>query len=141
MRSRAGVAAEIARDVLAIAQHRRQRGVDTVGRGALADIAQHHHRRQYHRHRIGEVLPAMSGALPCTASNIAQSRADVGARRDAESADQPGGEVRHDVAVEIRQHQAVERFRLDHQFHAQRVDHARVGFEFRIVVRHRLRRS
>ena len=44
--------------------------------------------------------------------------ADIGARHDAQPAHQPGGEVRNDVAVEVRQHQHVERLRPHHQLHA-----------------------
>ena len=52
--------------------------------------------------------------------------ADVGAeiRRadDAEAADQPGAQIRDDVAVEIRQHQHVELLGVHHQLHARGVD-------------------
>ena len=67
-------------------------------------------------------LPAMSGALPCTASNTADVVADVRARHDAEPADEPGAQVRHDVAVQVRQQQHVELLRVHHQVHARGVD-------------------
>ena len=56
-------------------------------------------------------LPAMSGALPCTASNTPISVAEVGRADDAETADEAGAEIRDDVAVQVRHHQHVELLR------------------------------
>ena len=67
-------------------------------------------------------LPAMSGALPCTASNTPIVGAEVRGADDAEPADQPGAEIRHDVAVQVRHHQHVELPRVHHQVHARGVD-------------------
>ena len=66
--------------------------------------------------------PAMSGALPWTASNTAVSVADVRARHDAEPADEPGAQVGDDVAVQVRQHDHVELLGLHHELHARGVD-------------------
>ncbi len=51
--------------------------------------------------------PVYLGALPCIGSKTATVVADVGARRDAEAADQPGAEVADDVAVEVGQQEHV----------------------------------
>ena len=48
----------------------------------------------------------------------------VGAGRDAEAADEAGGEVGDDVAVEVRQHQHVVQLGLLHELHAHVVDDA-----------------
>ena len=66
--------------------------------------------------------PAMSGALPCTASKTAALLAEIGARHEPEAADQSGAQIGDDVAVEIRQQQHVELLGLHHQLHARRVD-------------------
>ena len=53
-------------------------------------------------------FPAMSGALPCTASNTPMSVPEVRRGDHAETADQACAQIRHDVAVQIRQQQHVE---------------------------------
>ena len=50
----------------------------------------------------------MSGALPCTASKTPISVPRFAAGHDAEPAHQAGTEIRHDVAVQVRQQQHVE---------------------------------
>ncbi len=51
--------------------------------------------------------PAYFGAEPCVGSKTATPLAEVRAGRDAEAADQSGGEVGDDVAVQVRQHHHV----------------------------------
>ena len=58
-------------------------------------------------------LCAISGALPCTASNTAAAP-EVRPRHDPEPAHQAGAEIRHDVAVEIGQQQDVEFLGMHH---------------------------
>ena len=65
-------------------------------------------------------LPAMSGALPCTASNTRDLGPEVRRADDAEAADEAGAQIRDDVAVQIRQQQHVELLGLHHQVHARR---------------------
>ena len=61
--------------------------------------------------------------------------ADVRARRDAEPADEPGDEVAHDVAVQVRQHEHVVQLGLLHELHAHVVDDAVLELDVRIVPR------
>ena len=74
------------------------------------------------RGRVGLVL---AGVLRCGAVDRLEDGgllADVRARRDPEAADQPGGKVAHDVAVQVRQHENVVQLRLLDQLHAHVVD-------------------
>ncbi len=81
--------------------------------------------------------PAMSGALPCTASKTPISDPEIGGADDAESADEAGAQIRHDVAVQIRQHQHVELRRVHHQVHARGVDDLLVVRDLGILARRR----
>ena len=80
-------------------------------------------------------LPAMSGALPCTASNTPIVGAEVRGADDAEAADQAGAQIRHDVAVQVRQQQHVELLRVHHEVHARGVDDPLVVRDVRILAR------
>ena len=86
-------------------------------------------------------LPAMSGALPCTASNTRDLGAEVRGADDAEPADQAGAQIRHDVAVEVRQHQHVELLRVHHQLHAGGVDDPLVVGDVGVLARDACGRS
>ena len=81
--------------------------------------------------------PAMSGPLPCTASKTAHVVADVGPRRDARAADQPGAEVAHDVAVEVGADEHVEVLGRLHELQAEVVDDAVVEGDVGIAARPR----
>ena len=61
--------------------------------------------------------------------------ADVGARRDAEPADQAGAQVADDVAVQVRQHQHVVQLGLLDELHAHVVDDAILELDAALVVR------
>ena len=63
-------------------------------------------------------------------------RADVAAGRDAEAADEAGGEVADDVAVEVRQHEHVELLGPLDEAHADRVDEVLPRLDLRVVLRH-----
>ena len=80
-------------------------------------------------------LSAMSGALPCTASNTADVEADVRAGHDAETADEAGAQIRDDVAVQVRQQQHVELLGPHHELHARRVDDALVVGDVGVLAR------
>ena len=67
-------------------------------------------------------LPAMSGAVPCTASKIAPLDADVRARREPEPADEPGDLIGQDVAEQVRRDDDVEPLGMQHEVHRHRVD-------------------
>ena len=66
--------------------------------------------------------PAYFGAEPWTGLEDGRRVADVRPRRDAEAADEPGGEVADDVAVQVRQHEHVVQLRLLDELHAHVVD-------------------
>ena len=78
---------------------------------------------------LARFWPAMSGALPCTASKTAHVLADVRARHDAEAADEAGAEVGDDVAVEVLEQQHVELLGSHDELHAEVVDDHVVGLD------------
>ena len=61
-------------------------------------------------------------------------RPEVRARRDPEPADEAGGEVADDVAVEVFQKQDVELLRVHDEFHARRVHDDVVGLDVRVLL-------
>jgi hypothetical protein len=70
--------------------------------------------------------PAMSGALPCTASNTAWLSPMLAPGTmpipPTSPADKPGGNIGDDVAIEIRQQQDVECFRPQDKLHGRVID-------------------
>ena len=76
-------------------------------------------------------LPAMSGAVPCTASKIAPLIADVRARREPEPADEPGDLIGQNVAEQVRRDDHVEPLRVQHEVHRHRVDDALLELDLR----------
>ena len=79
-------------------------------------------------------LPAMSGAEPCTGSNIdglVPLDVDVAAGRQPDAAGDRGGEVGEDVAEQVVGDDDVEALRLGHQEHRRRVDVQVVGGDVR----------
>ena len=78
-------------------------------------------------------MPAISGALPCTASKRPNLGAEIRRRYDAESADEPRAEIGHDVAVQIREQQDVELCGVHHQMHAESVHDPIVERDLRVV--------
>ena len=78
--------------------------------------------------------PAYLGAEPWTGSKTAASVADVGARRDAEPADEARRQVAHDVAVQVRQDEHVVQLGLLDELHAHVVDDAVLELDPALVV-------
>ena len=64
--------------------------------------------------------------------------AEIRSRRQPQPADNARQKIGNDIAVEIRQQQAIERLRLHHQLHAQRVYHPAVGRDGGIIGKHLL---
>ena len=78
-------------------------------------------------------MPAYFGAEPWTGSKTAASVPMLAPGRDAETADQTGGEVADDVAVEVRQHEHVVQVRLLDELHAHVVDDAVLELDLALV--------
>ncbi len=79
-------------------------------------------------------LPAISGAEPCTASKMAQSRAEVCARHQPKAADESRAQIGDDVAVKVFQQQHVVLVRVHHQLHAGVVHDVLAVGDLRIVL-------
>ena len=62
--------------------------------------------------------------------------ADVGARRHAEPADEPRGEIGDDVAVQVGEHEHVVLLRALHEPHAHGVDEVLPRLDVRVVAGH-----
>ena len=84
--------------------------------------------------------PLYFGAEPWVASKIAIVVADVGARGDAEAADEARAEVGQDVAVEVGQHEHVVELGLLHELHAHVVDDAVLELDVGVLLGHLARR-
>ena len=76
------------------------------------------------RRRVGLVQAGVLGRRAVDRLEDRRLGPDVGARRDAEAADQPGRQVADDVAVEVRQDQDVVELGLLDELHAHVVDDA-----------------
>ena len=84
---------------------------------------------------LASPLPAMSGALPWTASNTAYRAADVRPRHHAQPADQPGAQVADHVAEQVLHHQHVELRRVEGQLQAHVVDRLLLELDERVTRR------
>ena len=109
---------------------------------ALADVAQHQEGRQQQRRRVGEVPAGDVGRRAVHRLEHRRRRRPCWrCRTTPEAADQPGAQVREDVAVEVRQQQHVELLGRHHQVHAGRVDDPLVVLDVGVVARPRCGRS
>ena len=121
--------APVGKDVL-------ERSPDRACGIGLAYVIQHQQGRQQQRRRVRHVL---AGDVRCAAVHRLEDRrvvAKVRAWHDAEPTDETRAEVGHDVAVEVGQHQHVERLRLHHELHARRIDDALVVADVGVQTRH-----
>ena len=94
----------------------RDGALEARGSISLTEVVEHELPGEDHRRRVHLVLPLVLGGGSVCGLEDGSVLADVRARRDPEAADEPGGEVADDVAVEVRQHQDVELLGpLDHK--------------------------
>src|SRR6266542_286880 len=121
-------------DALALGDDRGERALEPVGRLALVQVPQHEHAREHHRHRVDLVLPLVLGGRAVRGLEHRDLVAHVRPRRDPEPADQPGGEVGEDVAVEVGQQQHVEVLGLLHELHAHVVHEVLVVLDRRVLL-------
>ena len=129
--SRVGFRSYVTRSPSAItaatASSSRARGV------ALVEVLEHQLAGQDHRRRIDTVLALVLRSRAVRRLEHRRLRADVRAGRHAEPADETGGQVADDVAVEVREHEHVELLRALDEPHAQRVDEGLPRLDVRIV--------
>ena len=112
-----------------------------VGGRGLPDMPEHEERRSQQCRRIRDVLARDVGRAAVHGFEDGPVLAEVRRADYAEAADQAGAQIRHDIAVEIRQQQNVELFRLHHEIHARRVDDLFVVCDARDIPRRRCARS
>ena len=98
------------------------RALEAVGRLPLVQVAQHHHAGEHHRHRVDPVLAGVLRRGAVRRLEDGGVGAEVAAGREAEPADQAGGEVGDDVPVEVRADEHVVLLRPLHELHRQVVD-------------------
>src|SRR6188508_467875 len=122
-------------------KHGTKRGQDAFGHGWLVDVMQHEYRRVQQGHRVGEPLPGNIGRAAVNGLEDPDVGTQIRAGDDAEAADEAGTEVRHDVAIQIRQQQYIELRGVHDQMHARGVDDALVAADVRILRSHALRRT
>ena len=106
-----------------------------LGRGVrIAEVAQHQRPGQDHRGRVRLVETGVLGRRAVDGLEDGGLGPDVGARRDAETADEPRAQVADDVAVEVRQDEDVVQRRLLDELHAHVVDDAIVELDPAVVL-------
>ena len=81
---------------------------DAIGCVAFVEVPQHQDRRQQQRRRVRDVLARDVRRAAVHGFEHRDLRAEVRGADHAEAADQAGAQIRHDVAVQVRQHQHVE---------------------------------
>src|SRR3990172_3100776 len=94
-----------------------QGGLQAVAGLHLADVAEHHHAGEHHRHRVHLVHAGVLGGAAVDRLEHRYVVAQVRAGGAPQPADQPRTEVGQDVAVEVGQDQHVVQLRLLHQLH------------------------
>ena len=98
----AGRATQIIGHLLAFSDYLPHRPQQHAGRLVLTQVAEHQHSREDQRGRVGLVLPGILGRRAVHGLEHRLVRADIGARRHPQSADEPGTEVTQDISVEVR---------------------------------------
>ncbi len=101
----------------------------------FVDVAEHHDGRQQQRRRVRDAFAGDVGRAAVDGFEDGAVGAEVGRAHDAKAADEAGAQVRDDVAVQVRHHQHVEPFRVQHELHAGGVDDALVVGDVRKLAR------
>ena len=107
-----------------------------VGRVALLEVAEHHHAREHHRHRVHPVLARVLGRRAVRRLEDRRVRPEVPARSEPEAADEARAEVGDDVAVEIGADEDVVLLGPLHELHAEVVHDPVLELDVRLLLRH-----
>ena len=97
-----GLAAEVARERATLFEQRLDPAPQSRRGARLADVPQHELGRQDERDRVGEFLAGELGRGAVHRLEHRAAVAEVGSGHHAQAADEPGAEVREQVAVEFR---------------------------------------
>src|SRR3954452_17968562 len=96
--------------------------LDTFRSGLLAQVPEHEDAAQHESGRVGLVLTRVLGRGAVDGLEHRGVRPDVRSGRDAETADETGVQVAHDVAIQVREDENVVLVGLLDQLHAHVVD-------------------
>ena len=110
------------------------RALEPLRRLALAEVLEHELAGEDHRGRIHLVQALVPRRRAVRRLEDRRLDADVRARRDSEPADETGGHVADDVAVEVREHEHVELLGPLDELHAERVDEHLARGDLRVVL-------
>ena len=126
---------EVVRDPPAVGDHGRDSLFESLRGLSLAEVLEHQLSGQDHRGRVHFVQPFVPRRRAMRGLEHGHARSDVRPWSDAEPAHQPGGDVRDDVPVQVRQHEHVELLGALDELHAECVDEHLAGGDLRIVAR------
>ena len=109
--------------------------ITAVRRRCFIDVMQHQHSGEEQRGRVRDALAGDVGRAAVHRFEHGAREAQVRGAYDTQSADEARAEIRHDVAVQVRQHQHVEPLGREDELHARRVDDALVVGDLGILAR------
>src|SRR4051795_6216969 len=98
--ARARMTPEVVGDVPAVRDHLTNGRLDTFRRGLLAQVPEHEDSAQHESGRVGLVLTRVLGRRAVDGLEHRRVRPDVGSWCHAETADETGRQVAHDVAIQ-----------------------------------------
>src|SRR6266540_7322716 len=111
-------------DALSLGDDLGDGSLEAVGRLHLVEVTEHEDAGEHHRHRVRLVLACVLGRRAMCGLEDRGLGAEVGARRDAEPADEARAEVGDDVPVQIREDEDVVLLRPLDELHAEVVDNS-----------------
>src|SRR3954470_20693038 len=120
--ARARITPEVVRDVPAVRDHVTDGRLDTFRSGLLAQVPEHEYAAQHESGRVRLVLTRVLRRRAVDRLQTRSVRPDVGSGRDAETTDETGRQVAHDVAIQVREDEDVVLVGLLDQLHAHVVD-------------------